>query len=80
MTIGFGVLGAGMISSLHGDALRLAPEAELVAVCDIDKERAQKLVDEFAAHFGYNGEVILNHDFIKLFPRWLRPYGRLYTY
>ena len=27
---------------------RLAPEAELVAVCDIDKERAQKLVDEFA--------------------------------
>ena len=45
-----------------------------------DYQLLQKLVGEFAAHFGYEAAEILKHDFIKLFPRWLRPYGRLYAY
>ena len=40
----------------------------------------QKLVSEFVYHFGYNAGKILKPRFIKLFPRWLRPYGRLYAY
>ena len=48
MTTGFGILGAGMISSLHADALRNSQEAELVAVCDIEQERADKLAKDFA--------------------------------
>jgi hypothetical protein len=40
----------------------------------------KKLVSEFAGYFGYNTEEILRKSFIKLFPRWLRPYGRLYAY
>ncbi|GAG02459.1 unnamed protein product, partial [marine sediment metagenome] len=32
------------------------------------------------AHFGYDAREILKHKFTKLFPLWLRPYGRLYAY
>jgi glutamate synthase domain-containing protein 3 len=54
-----------------------------VGVADLNEEDSKllaKLVTEFAAHFGGKPAEILKHDFIKLFPRWLRPYGRLYTY
>ena len=54
-----------------------------VGVAELEKEDRQilkKLVGEFASHFDYNTEEILKHRFIKLFPLWLRPYGRLYTY
>jgi len=38
------------------------------------------LVDEFAALFGYNADELLDDKFVKLYPRFLRPYGRLYAY
>ena len=47
MAMRFGILGAGMISRLHGDALRKSEKAELAAVCDVSPERARKLADEF---------------------------------
>ena len=49
MTVGFGILGAGMISGLHGDALKNSEKAELVAVCDVVQERAAKLAGDFAS-------------------------------
>jgi UDP-N-acetyl-2-amino-2-deoxyglucuronate dehydrogenase len=48
MTIGFGILGAGMISSLHADALRSSRKARLVAICDVQPERASRLARDFA--------------------------------
>ena len=48
MTIGFGILGAGMISSLHADALKNSTKARLVAVCDVQRQRAEKLTHDFA--------------------------------
>ena len=45
-----------------------------------DLQILQKLVGEFAGYFDYDAKKILQHGFIKLFPRWLRPYGRLYAY
>jgi len=48
MTIGFGILGAGMISSLHADALRNSTKARLAAVCDVQQARAEKLARDFA--------------------------------
>jgi len=48
MTVGFGILGAGMISGIHADALRNSRKAHLAAICDIQRERAEKLADEFA--------------------------------
>jgi len=54
-----------------------------VGVRDLEEKDYQvlhKFVGEFAAHFDYDIKKILEHKFIKLSPRWLRPYGRLYTY
>jgi glutamate synthase domain-containing protein 3 len=45
-----------------------------------DDSILKELVGEFAHHFGYDAEEILKHKFTKLFPLYLRPYGRLYAY
>lgn len=44
---GFGVLGAGMIGPLHCKAIRAANGARLVAICDVDMEKAKKLAEEY---------------------------------
>jgi len=78
-------IGTGM----HGGVIYLRGNVETyqlgkeVGVAELEAEDHQilrKFVGEFAAHFGYNAGEILKHKFIKLFPLWLRPYGRLYTY
>ncbi len=48
MATGVGILGAGMISGLHADALRNSQKADLVAVCDLATERAEKLAADYA--------------------------------
>ena len=59
---------------------QLGQEVGMAELDKNDRQLLQKLVGEFAAHFGYNAEEILEGKFTKLFPRWLRPYGRLYAY
>lgn len=54
-----------------------------VGIAEIDSEdhlKLEEFVNEFASYFGYNAKELLNHKFIKLFPLYLRPYGRLYAY
>jgi glutamate synthase domain-containing protein 3 len=54
-----------------------------VGVADPDEGDLRVLrqfVGEFAGHFGYDTETLLDGKFSKLYPRWLRPYGRLYAY
>ena len=48
MATGFGILGAGMISGLHAKALKDSEKAELVAVCDVARERAETLANRYA--------------------------------
>jgi len=78
-------IGTGM----HGGAIYIRGEVQgfqlgkEVGVAELDESDSlllRKLVGEFAYHFGYNPEEILEHKFTKLFPLYLRPYGRLYTY
>jgi len=45
---GFGILGAGMISGIHADAMKNSEKAELLAICDVNQENAKKLADKFA--------------------------------
>jgi hypothetical protein len=45
-----------------------------------DHQLIRQFVSEFVAHFNYSTEEILKSKFIKLFPLWLSPYGRLYAY
>jgi len=76
-------------TGMHGGVIYLRGSAEdyqlgkEVGVTELKEEERQilkKFVGEFASHFGYNAEEILKHKFTKLFPLWLRPYGRLYAY
>ena len=59
---------------------QLGKEVGIAELQEEDYQILRQLVGEFAAHFGYDTESILNRRFIKLFPRWLRPYGNLYAY
>ncbi len=46
-TVGFGVVGAGVIGPTHCEAILATPGAELVAVCDTDAIRAAHLGERF---------------------------------
>ncbi len=59
---------------------QLGKEVGVAALEEKDYHILQKFVGEFASHFGYDAREILERSFCKLFPRWLRPYGRLYAY
>jgi predicted dehydrogenase len=47
MTRGFGIIGAGVIAPTHCNAIRRIPGARLVACCDLECPRAERLAAEF---------------------------------
>jgi len=59
---------------------QLGKEVGIAELDENDYQVLQELLTEFTAHFGYDAEQLLKDRFIKLYPRWLRPYGRLYAY
>jgi glutamate synthase domain-containing protein 3 len=78
-------IGTGM----HGGAIYIRGEIQEfqlgkeVGVAELDENDylvLRELVGEFAYHFGYDAKEILKYKFTKLFPLYLRPYGRLYAY
>ena len=78
-------VGTGMhggVIYLRGDIpeWQLGKEVGITEVGEADYDTLNMYIVEFAREFGYDADEILNHRFIKLYPRWLRPYGRLYAY
>jgi glutamate synthase domain-containing protein 3 len=78
-------IGTGMhggVIYLRGtvDDFQLGREVGIAEPDDEDNRILREYVGEFAVHFGYDAEHILKHRFTRLFPLWLRPYGRLYAY
>jgi glutamate synthase domain-containing protein 3 len=78
-------IGTGMhggVIYMRGDveAHQLGKEVGVAELNEQDQQNLRKYVGEFATHFGYDVEEILKHKFNKLFPLYLRPYGRLYAY
>ena len=78
-------IGTGM----HGGAIYVRGEihefqlGKEIGVAEPDRNDylvLRELIREFGDHFGYNAEEILTYKFTKLFPLYLRPYGRLYAY
>jgi len=76
-------------TGMHGGAIylrgkinenQLGKEVGIAPLQENDYLELHKYVNEYATHFGCEVEDILDKDFVKLFPRWLRPYGRLYAY
>ena len=59
---------------------QLGKEVGITGLGEADNDTLSKYVVEFAGEFGYDADKILGDKFIKLYPRWLRPYGRLYAY
>ena len=58
----------------------LGKEVGVTKLNEKDKAILKKHITKFAEIFGYKAVHILNSNFTKLYPRWLRPYGRLYAY
>ena len=78
--IGTGMHG-GVIYMRGGvDSYQLGKEIGVAELDEKDYQVLRKYVGEFASHFSYDAEEIMKHKFSKLYPRWLRPYGRLYAY
>ena len=46
-TIGFGLLGAGLIAPFHAKSIQAAAGCELIAVADLDVARAKKIANQF---------------------------------
>jgi glutamate synthase domain-containing protein 3 len=78
--IGTGMHGGVIYLRGSVDNYQLGKEVGVTEVDEKDYQVLGQFVGEFASHFGYDAREILKHKFNKLFPRWLRPYGRLYTY
>ncbi len=51
-TVGFGIIGCGLVSQFHGRSITDLEDARVVAATDFDPSRAAKFVDEFG------GEVV----------------------
>ncbi len=77
--IGTGMHGGVIYLKGSVDDFQLGKEVGVAELEENDRQALQRFVGEFAAHFGYDAKEILKHRFIKLFPLWLRPYGRLYA-
>jgi glutamate synthase domain-containing protein 3 len=78
--IGTGMHGGAIYMRGEVQEFQLGKEVGVAELDENDHSVLKKLVGEFAYHFGYDAEDILKHKFIKLFPLYLRPYGRLYAY
>ncbi len=78
--IGTGMHGGAIFLRGRVESHQLGKEVGVAAPDDGDRELLQHAVAQYSGHFGGNADAILNADFVKLFPLYLRPYGRLYTY
>lgn len=78
--IGTGMHGGVIYLRGSVDDYQLGKEVGVAELEDGDYHTLRRFVGEFADHFGHDAAQILGHKFIKLFPLWLRPYGRLYAY
>jgi glutamate synthase domain-containing protein 3 len=78
--IGTGMHGGVIYIRGKVEEFQLGKEVGIAGLDENDTHTLGNLIGEFAGHFNYNAKEILTGDFIKLYPRSLRPYGRLYAY
>ena len=78
--IGTGMHGGAIYIRGEIQEFQLGKEVGVAELDETDYSVLKKRVGEFASHFGYDADQILKYKFTKLFPLYLRPYGRLYAY
>jgi len=78
--IGTGMHGGVIYLRGQVEQQQLGREVGVAELDDDDRATLEGLVREFCRHFGHHERDILDAEFVKLFPLYLRPYGRLYAY
>jgi len=78
--IGTGMHGGAIYISGKFDERQLGKEVGIAELNDNDKEILSKHVTKFANYFGYEADKLMSKNFVKLYPKSLRPYGKLYAY
>lgn len=78
--IGTGMHGGVIYIQGNVAPFQLGKEVGTAGLDEKDMVVLKEHVTAFAAFFGYDAAEILGRKFIKLYPKWLRPYGRLYAY
>ena len=78
--VGTGMHGGVIYVRGEIDSFRLGKEVGVAAIDDKDAATLKKYIGEFAGYFNKDADDIMKGKFIKLFPRYLRPYGTLYAY
>ena len=64
MSLRVAVIGVGHIGSLHLDAYRAQPDVEIVAVCDLLKEKAEAAARQIGARAYHSvGALLQNEEF-----------------
>lgn len=64
--LGFGLLGAGLVAPFHARSLQETNGGRLVAVCDVDQQRAEKLAAEFGVRSCANLDALLSDPAIDV--------------
>ena len=65
-TYGFGILGAGLVSPFHANAVIHSQGGKLAGICDMSKERADKLAAQFNTKAFYSLEDMLEDPSIDI--------------
>ncbi len=78
--VGTGMHGGAIYLRGRIDSHQVGKEVGVAAPDEKDMRILQDAVAMYCAHFGTDAGKILDADFVKLFPLYLRPYGRLYAY
>ena len=78
--IGTGMHGGVIYIRGTVEDFQLGKEVGVAELDAADHAVIQGHVGRFCDHFGGSPDEILKHQFIKLLPLWLRPYGKLYAY
>jgi glutamate synthase domain-containing protein 3 len=78
--IGTGMHGGVIYFRGTVDDYQLGKEVGVAELDEKDREILNQLVAEYCSYFNYDINAVMNRNFIKLYPRYLRPYGRLYAY
>ena len=78
--IGTGMHGGVIYLRGNVEDYQLGKEVDITGLEEQDYNVLRPLVEEYASYFEFDPEAILDGEFRKLYPRWLRPYGTLYAY
>jgi glutamate synthase domain-containing protein 3 len=78
--IGTGMHGGVIYIRGKVEDYQLGKEVGTAELDESDSLMIKNCVEEYATYFNRDAEEIMKKQFIKLYPKWLRPYGRLYAY